>query len=52
MELLCRVEEELDALLAQIAWANDCIENLQEEIVEFEDIKVCINFLIYMYIKE
>lgn len=39
MELLCRVEEELDALLAQIAWANDCIENLQEEIVEFEDIK-------------
>lgn len=38
--MLDSIEEELEALLAQISWANDCIEKLQEDIVIFEDIKV------------
>lgn len=38
--MLDSIEEELEALLAQISWANDCIEKLQEDIVIFEDTKV------------
>ena len=40
MELLATIEEELDALVAQISWANDCIEKLQDEIVAYEDTRV------------
>ena len=38
--MLDSIEEELEAQLAQISWANDCIEKLQEDIVIFEDTKV------------
>lgn len=38
--MLITLEDELDALVAQISWANDCIEKLQEDIVAFEDMRV------------
>ncbi|XP_019852103.1 PREDICTED: kinesin-like protein KIF21A [Amphimedon queenslandica] len=38
-ETLASLEEEYEALSAQINWTNDSIDKLQEEIVAFEDIK-------------
>ena len=38
--MLTSIDEEHEAVVAQISWANECIENLQEEVVAFEDTKV------------
>ena len=38
--MLTSIDEEHEAVVAQISWANECIENLQEEVVAFEDAKV------------
>ena len=37
---LTSIEDELEGTMAQISWANDNIEKLQEDIVTFEDMKV------------
>lgn len=38
--MLTSIDEEHEAVVAQISWANECIENLQDEVVAFEDTKV------------
>ena len=46
-EALSSIEDELEGAMAQISWANDNIEKLQEDIVTFEDMKVgCMLWLI------
>ena len=39
-DTLSSIEDELEGAMAQISWANDNIEKLQEDIVTFEDMKV------------
>lgn len=44
-ETLASIEDELEGAMAQISWANDNIEKLQEDIVTFEDMKVRVSGL-------